>query len=234
MSTNNITSDEFDWLFEIVIAILFMSFGVFAISRMILQLDAQTEVTSRVDKVRVTEEYMEANEKLFEFTGYQAFMFSYMMDIYSPADLYYMQSQNAVTKATADGKLLTYYYPTDGNGKLDMDNIDKRYIGMMRNSSDLGDTEAWQTLITGQSKAYRNVNVASIVNQASVGLIKETSDRDKALNKEKKISMFRGTDNQPKWKLEFGIDHVGVETRETLGTAIIEERKDYIWTLAPN
>ena len=230
MSSNNITSDEFDWLFEIVIAILFMSFGVFAISRMILQLDAQTEVTSRVDKVRVTEEHMEANEKLFEFTGYQAFMFSYMMDIYSPADLYYMQSQNAVTKATADGKLLTYYYPTDGNGKLDMDNIDKRYIGMMRNSSDLGDTEAWQTLITGQSNTYKNVNVASIINKAAT----DPDNNHATDNKQNRINMFRGEGGEPKWKLEFGIDHVGVETRETLGTAIIEERKDYIWTLAPN
>ena len=79
MGGESIDSDEFDLLFELVLAVMFMCIGIVGIVTMTRQFTRQTEVTSRVDKVSVGTIDQEEIYP-FDFTGYQAYMFAWMMD----------------------------------------------------------------------------------------------------------------------------------------------------------
>lgn len=96
MGLANINQDEFDSVFELVIAVLFMSFGVFAIAMMQVALGPRLEVNSRVDKVQVSYETHTAEDP-FYFTPYQAYMFAWNMDGLSDEPLMYRKSDADMT-----------------------------------------------------------------------------------------------------------------------------------------
>ena len=74
-----VDSEEFDHILELIVAILFMAFGITATILMIRVMDAKTQIVSRVDKVEVSYLDIEDNNP-FKFTGYEAYMFGWMID----------------------------------------------------------------------------------------------------------------------------------------------------------
>lgn len=81
-----IDTSEFDWLFELVIAVLFMSFGIFATVTMIRTLDAKTQIEPRLDKVELSYDAMQSNNP-FILSGYDAWMMAYLIDPTSDVSL---------------------------------------------------------------------------------------------------------------------------------------------------
>ena len=74
------SGDEFDQLVEMVTAVFFMFIGFLGTAIMIRQLDPQVNNISAVDKVHMnTADFMGDNYP-FQYTGYQAYMFAWMMD----------------------------------------------------------------------------------------------------------------------------------------------------------
>lgn len=85
----NLDNDEFDALIDLVITILFMAFGILATAFMCYYLSKRVEVSNQNDKVLYTyDNYVQANT--YEFTGYQAYMFSWCMDELSYVPLYWV------------------------------------------------------------------------------------------------------------------------------------------------
>ena len=76
---NELDSSEFDFIFELILAVLFMSIGLFAIITTIRVFAARVELTPRVDKVEINSNLIEENNP-FDFTGYQAYMMAWHMD----------------------------------------------------------------------------------------------------------------------------------------------------------
>lgn len=98
-SLGNVNHDEFDSIVELIIAILFMAFGITATVMMIRIMDAKTQIQSRVDKVEVNYKEVEDNNP-FYFTGYEAYMFGWMLD--TTADQSITWSNNTGSSATID------------------------------------------------------------------------------------------------------------------------------------
>ena len=95
-STDNLNSDEFDTVFELIIAVAFMFIGVLAIIYMNGTLLDKSEVISYKDKVVVVRSAMntEVNNP-FRFTPYQAYMMAWHMDGKSYEPLSYVGSSSA-------------------------------------------------------------------------------------------------------------------------------------------
>lgn len=75
----DLNGDEFDTMFELILTIMFMAAGVFAISLMFRNLSDRVGVMERPDKITITG-YTHYEEDPFYFTGYQAYMFAWHMD----------------------------------------------------------------------------------------------------------------------------------------------------------
>lgn len=76
---NEIDGDEFDFMLEIIIAIIFMSIGIFATIITVRTFTERVQMTPRVDKVEVNSNLIQENDP-FDFTGYQAYMMAWHMD----------------------------------------------------------------------------------------------------------------------------------------------------------
>lgn len=82
-------NDEFDSLMDLIITVLFMAFGILATAFMCYYLSRRVEASTETDKIMYTyETYEQANT--YEFTGYQAYMFSWCMDELSYEPLYWI------------------------------------------------------------------------------------------------------------------------------------------------
>lgn len=89
MGDNALNSDEFDSVFELIICILFMAFGILATSFMLKDMVANVEISGTPDKIEITSSTHYAEDP-FWFTGYQAYMFSWHMDELSYESLSYV------------------------------------------------------------------------------------------------------------------------------------------------
>lgn len=96
-----VDGDEFDYLLELVIAIIFMTIGIVTTVVMVRTMDVKTQVNSRVDKVEVSYKEVMDNDP-FKFTGYQAYMFSYMIDPVSDIALSWTNAETSGSVATID------------------------------------------------------------------------------------------------------------------------------------
>lgn len=90
---DSLNTDELDTIIELVIAVIFMSFCLFATVLMIRSMDIRTQFKPRVDKVEMTYAALQDTAP-FDFTGYQAYMFSWMMDGNTDTDLLWAASSN--------------------------------------------------------------------------------------------------------------------------------------------
>ncbi len=85
----NINSDEFETMIELVLCVLFMSFGAWAMSRMVYNLSQRVDILDTPDKIEISERTHYAEDP-FYFTAYQAYMFGWHMDELSYEDLYWV------------------------------------------------------------------------------------------------------------------------------------------------
>lgn len=92
-----LNTDEFDTIMDLIIAILFMGFGMVAIVLMVTNLNKRIAIVDVPDKI----EYRVSDREVldpFYFTGYQAYMFAWHMDDLSYEPLCYVAWDNEVNQ----------------------------------------------------------------------------------------------------------------------------------------
>ena len=110
MTNYNLNSDEFDYIIELIAAVMFMAIGVVGIVFMVNQFNRQVQATPRVDKVRVSSIDQEDKDP-FYFTAYQSYMFSYMMDGHDKTALYWFGDtirEDGSTSVSGDGTVFLW------------------------------------------------------------------------------------------------------------------------------
>ena len=226
MGDESLNTGEFDLLLELVIAIMFMTVGIVGIVNMSRTLQKQTEVNSTIDKVTVSAvDQKEINP--FVYTGYQAYMFAWMMDGHdNTAILWAAKNDDSTAYLTATPSVGA----THGNENYILLDPAKESAGFIvkRNRAIIGADE------------YEDMSVKQTVMHS----VDNPSDTSKVVN------MYKGL-SDVEWKLDLTDNHIKAFTRELLdgdkylddtsvtsesaGTVanLFEERKDYIWTLHP-
>lgn len=106
-----IDSNEFDHVIEMILAVFFMFIGAVGISVFVSTLYARVDLEPRVDKVQVTRADYYGENYPFKYTGFQAYMFAWMMDgstddslawIGNPKTVMYSPSSPPTWVGTAD------------------------------------------------------------------------------------------------------------------------------------
>lgn len=217
MGGESIDSGEFDWLMEIIAAILFMSLGILGIVQMSITLARQTEVNTRVDKVRVSS-IDQDDSNPFVFTGYQAYMFAWMMDGHDETALMWAAHDANDAMLDKEHHHISDTYGSEGYILLDPAGEAAGFI-VKRNRAIIGADE------------YEHVSVKNTLYSAASAEVGAASEKDL-------IDMYMGADGAPRWKLDLTDKHISdyattVEYLDKYETQIFEERKDYIWTLHP-
>lgn len=124
-------SSEFDYILELIFAVLFMIIGIFSLVISNRVLAEHVELTAQVDKTEVSGKYFENPENNpMVFSGYTTYMFGWLMDGVGDIDLVWSDGME---------------YPVDdtlGVHTLAAGNI--KHYQMVANSAD-----AWNTLDNG-------------------------------------------------------------------------------------
>lgn len=100
MGLNELNHDEFDTVFELILCVIFMGIGIFAMSSMVRILSNKVEVNNPVDKIEISQSTHYAEDP-FYFTGFQAYMFSWHMDEYSYVPITWLGGDMIGTETTA-------------------------------------------------------------------------------------------------------------------------------------
>lgn len=129
MDLGNINHDEFDSVIELIICVLFMSIGIFAMGNMLRILNNKVEVNNPTDKIAITRSTHEAEDPYY-FTGFQAYMFSWHMDEYSYEPLTWLggTTNGTTTSARTDGSDKNHVTISvlDDNGKINSHFLSQR------------------------------------------------------------------------------------------------------------
>lgn len=210
MEDNHLNSEEFDWLMEIIMAVTFMIIGIIGVVHMVTTLQEQTAVTTRVDKVHVNSNSIEEDNP-FVFTGYQAYMFAWMMDGHDSTELHWFSEEGL---SVQDTRIEGAHFSGSGC-----------YVSIDPGTNRSGFIVKRNRAIVG-SNEYENYSVKKALS--------ESVDNDSA----NLCKMYKGTlkDSEGKpilWKLDFSDVHVDVKTPVYDGENIVEERREYIWELHP-
>lgn len=104
MGLHNINSDEFDTIMELIIAILFMGFGLFAVMLMLRNMTARVEIYDKPDKIEVNVNNVDAQDPYW-FTPYQAYMFAWHMDEFSYESLSYVCGRHPTDYVVNPGQI---------------------------------------------------------------------------------------------------------------------------------
>lgn len=124
MQLGNLNSDEFDTIIELIIAIMFMSFGMVAIVLMLRNMNERVEIYDSPDKIEISTAMREVEDP-FYFTPYQAYMFAWHMDEFSYESLSYVGCEDEEAIKTGYTKLANGQIQSnqrlDGNSNNDED-----------------------------------------------------------------------------------------------------------------
>ena len=215
--------DELDTIFELIIAVVFMSFGIFATSLMVQRMAAKVEVVENRDKIEISRTAY-VDDDPFYFTGYQAYMFAWHMDEMSYVPLSYVGGNLTADYSTLpDGNIRS-------NIKIEQVNPKTITLGLLDENGDIrSQFITWRNQrITGggigETEASVKSAIASVVNRNSTNLNK----------------LYRGMYDQPggghvMFHLELTDDYVAnTENVSVFGSStILERRKVFRWVLAP-
>lgn len=92
---SHINGDEFDTIVELIIAVVFMCFGAWAMASMVANLSVRVnDLGIKRDKIEMTSSQHESEDP-FYFTGYQAYMFAWHMDDMSYEKLAWVSNEDA-------------------------------------------------------------------------------------------------------------------------------------------
>lgn len=235
MTNYNLNSDEFDYIIELIAAVMFMAIGVVGIVFMVNQFNRQVQATPRVDKVRVSSIDQEDKDP-FYFTAYQSYMFSYMMDGHDKTALYWFGDTIRENGSTTVGG--------DGNGSIDEGDfqpnrfpMDGRFIGLVpaemangfivvRNRAIIGSGE-----YGGSSGSTKGNSVKRTIYTANG--FDSNSYVDGWENGNDVGPDYRGEYGKL-WHLTFTDAFVNYEVEEYADEGqlnLFERRKDYVWSL---
>lgn len=215
--SSNLNSSEFDLVFELVIVILFMSIGLFSLSRMITNFNTRDKVYTRTDKIEVSARMHEAEDP-FYFTGYQAYMFAWHMD-----------TESSVPLSWVGGKTYQLPTPTDephdflSNGGSFNYNTQKITLGILdENEQRRSHFLTWRNQkITGAGLGSDN-SVALLLNTLQIGTDKVDASE-----------LFKGTATSSDHRQI--LYHLDMSSRYSNSTdnSLGYTRRLYEWTLAP-
>lgn len=93
---NQFDGDELDSFYELIGAIFLMLFCAFAIGFMATRMSSYINRYHHHDKIEVSANAAEIDNP-FNYTGYEAYMFAWVMDPYSDVSITWLSSQNAMT-----------------------------------------------------------------------------------------------------------------------------------------
>lgn len=105
MDSNNVGNDEVDSFYELIGAISLMLFCGFAIAFMAERMSGYITHYHHRDKIEVAANAAEVGNPMC-YTGYQAYMFAWMMDPYSDVSITWVSADTARTDG-ADNKHVT-------------------------------------------------------------------------------------------------------------------------------
>ena len=216
MNEYKVSHEEFDYMLELIAAVLFMAIGIFGIVFMVRQFNRQVQLTPRVDKVRVSS-IDQRDSDPFDFTAYQAYMFSWMMDGHDKTALGYF--------AMADPSSAVLQDPPNGA----MFPGTHRYIVLCPAEFANGFLVVRNQAIIGSGPIY------GATGGTTERSVKWTIYEANNCNEGKVKSDYRGTDGYGnRWHLDFTDDHVEYVTEERPdGFNLFESRRDYLWSLHP-
>lgn len=208
MGLGNINHDEFDTMFELVITMVFMAFGIFAMVSMVKNLSARVEINNAPDKIEVS--YGEhVAEDPFYFTGYQAYMFAWHMDESSYESLSYVGGKVIPSEAYLDNSLSSDSQPKVTLSVTDTDGaVIPQFI-------------SWRNQMITGSGLGKDDSVKETIN--SVAPSKATID-----------NIYKGdcviSGQQILWHLELTDDYLSTND---LGNSKLYGGKTFRWVLAP-
>lgn len=90
----NLGEDTVDSFLELIMAVFFIIFLCFATGQMIISMQKFTTHYHHSDKIEVHVNSDNIDENPFTYTGYQAYMFAWMMDPYSDVSLSWLATKN--------------------------------------------------------------------------------------------------------------------------------------------
>lgn len=96
MNEYKVSHDEFEYITELIMAVLFLAIGIVGTVFMIRQFNRQAEINPRVDKVRVSS-IDQSDISPFVYSGYQAYMFAWMMDGHDKTSLYWFAPNTEIS-----------------------------------------------------------------------------------------------------------------------------------------
>ncbi|MCM1234718.1 MAG: hypothetical protein NC489_31840 [Ruminococcus flavefaciens] len=193
-----------------------MAIGIVGVIFMVNQFQRQVQLQPRVDKVRVSSiDQVEGNP--FDFTAYQAYMFSWMMDGHDKTSLYYFANTDpsgSMLHEAPNG----YAFP-NGLG----------FIGLTPAEMANGFIVIRNRAIIGSGE-YAHGSVKDTIYIANNGSVDGASVNDGTV-----VSDYTGALGN-RWILEYTDKHVDYDTEDytdSSKTNIFETRRDYVWSLHP-
>ena len=198
---NEIDSNEADFILELILAVVFMSIGIFGIILTVRAMTARVELTPRVDKVQVTDSTIRENNP-FDFTGYQAYMFAWHMDGLSDTGVMWTAGYDYMDVAT-----------TLPSG------IVSKQAAVINPSTNRSNFITYRNQIITGTRLGKDHGVANMLSVIA------GNDNTKLVN------LYRGLNDSGKFILKPTDDHITLETPlYDFSGDFIEERKVYTWT----
>lgn len=213
---NELNSDEFETIFDLILCVIFMAFGVFAMVLMVKNLSTRVEILDRPDKIEVTHA-QHITEDPYWFTGYQAYMFAWHMDELSYEPLSYIGGNAQVYSATESNPVNIPSVHTD-------DNSNKSVTLSVKDSSGniIPQFLPWRNqMITGSGQGSSRSVKKSLASVAS--------DNNVSLE-----GLYQGNVFASNKQLLFHLELTGdYKLNSDLGNDINSGGKTYQWVLAP-
>ena len=208
MGYNEINGDEFDSMFELIICIIFMAFGIWSTVMMIGKLAERVEIDRPSDKITVTASTHYAEDP-FWFTGYQAYMFAWHMDELSYESLSYVGG----------------HIDVNGGSNARIDGTDNAHVTLsvlQDDGSVMPQFLVWRNqMITGQGAGVNN-NVKNTISS----IVQGTSSTLE--------SLYRGEIRNSGKELLFHLELTDAYSNNNdLGSNANYGGKTYQWVLAP-
>jgi hypothetical protein len=197
-------------MFELIIIIIFMSFGIWATTLMVKDMAAHVELSNHPDKIAITSTIHYAEDP-FWYTGYQAYMFSWHMDELSDESLSYVGGSMSTGMASAR-----------------LDGTDNNHVTL---STLTTDSSGNTTRIT-QFLTWRNQMITGTGN-GSTKSVKKTLASLVSANQLSKL--YRGTYlNSDGKALKFHLELTdSYSNNKDLGSSPTTGGKTFKWVLAP-
>lgn len=207
---SNLNTDEFETIFELILSVIFMMFGVFSIASMTRIMVKNTELSKTPDKIEITTTTHYAEDP-FWFTGYQAYMFAWHMDELSQESLSYVGGNEVVTP------------PNTPTARLD--GIDKNHVTLSVLQDD--------GTIMPQFLVWRNQMITG-TGQGATRSVKNTLASITAGTSYSLSDLYRGNIVRDSKNLMFHLELTGeFSNTKDLGDSVNYGGKTFQWVLTP-